>query len=256
MEEARVERARRIYERSVFQGKQDGIPAAMRDLEGLEADLTLAKGQLLHAKFLDDRFADERELEWFERAVGLYEHVGDERGLAESLFWVGTFYQVVRQDHHTALAFLERSRELATKVGDTPTLSYALRHVCFVARSDGQLDLARDLLTEALRLRRELGFGPGVAANLVGLAYLAAEQGHSADAIPLLDEAANVAESCGAKKILSSVNEARHCRNDVKVGVSARQRLLQQHLMTRKRSELAQTLRVALMRSKGYEPEP
>jgi tetratricopeptide (TPR) repeat protein len=205
----RLEQAHQIYERSVFGGDQDGIPAAMRDLDQLEADLALARGQLLHAKFLDDRVEDESELACFERAVWLSEHLADERGLAESLFWMGTFHQVVRQDHDTALPFLERSRELSTKVGDTLTLSYALRHLCFVARANGQLDLAQDLLMESLRLRRELGFSPGVAANLVGLAYLAAEQGRPADAIPLLDDAANVAASCGASKILSLVDEAR-----------------------------------------------
>jgi hypothetical protein len=49
---------------------------------------------------------------------------------------------------------------------------------------------------------------PGVAANLIGLAYIAAAQDRPHDAQALLDEAGALAEAHAAERILRSVNEA------------------------------------------------
>ena len=68
---------------------------------------------------------------------------------------------------------------------------------------------SRARLEESVRLRREIGFLPGVAANLVGLAYIAAGQGRRDEALSLLAEAGAVAESSGADGILRHVEEAR-----------------------------------------------
>jgi hypothetical protein len=59
-----------------------------------------------------------------------------------------------------------------------------------------------------ITLRREIGLMPGVAANLIGLAYIAAAQDRPHDAQALLDEAGALAEAHAAERILRSVNEA------------------------------------------------
>jgi hypothetical protein len=59
---------------------------------------------------------------------------------------------------------------LAAQVGDKLTMSYAVRHLGIAEYVADRLDRARERLAESVRLRRELGFLPGVAANLVGLA--------------------------------------------------------------------------------------
>jgi hypothetical protein len=69
-----------------------------------------------------------------------------------------------------------------------------LRHLAFV---------------ESARLRREVGFRPGVAANLVGLAYLAAEAGERDTAREHLAEAESLARDSGAHGVLRWVDEAR-----------------------------------------------
>jgi hypothetical protein len=78
-------------------------------LDAVEADLILARGRIRHAEFLVQRQEDTRELAEFERAAELYADLGDERGEAEALFWVGIVHQVVRGDGATALPFFERS---------------------------------------------------------------------------------------------------------------------------------------------------
>jgi Flp pilus assembly protein TadD len=51
-------------------------------------------------------------------------------------------------------------------------MSEALRHLGIAEHRAGRLDTARQRLEESVRLRREIGLMPGVAANLVGLAYI------------------------------------------------------------------------------------
>jgi hypothetical protein len=205
----RIDRAKQFYEQAVFGGDTDGLSTADNELDGVEADLALARGRILHARFLAERREDPRELALFECAVELYGRLGDERGEAEASFWVGTYHQVVRGDGEAALPALQRSYELATKVGDKLTVSYAVRHLGFAAIAGGRLDVARERLEESLALRRELEFMPGVAAALLALAELSAESGDRPQAWALLEEAGAVAEASGARGTLRWIDAAR-----------------------------------------------
>jgi hypothetical protein len=115
----------------------------------------------------------------------------------------------VRSDDDTANPCFERSSELASEVGDKLTMSYAVRHLAIAEHRAGRLDAARERLEESVRLRRELGFLSGVAANQVGLAYIAAAQNRRDDALALLDEAGTNARANAADAILRQVEEAR-----------------------------------------------
>ncbi|TDO47893.1 hypothetical protein EV643_108207 [Kribbella sp. VKM Ac-2527] len=205
----RVRLAGELYERAIFVGYEGGLAQADRELDAAEAELMLARGKVLHGQSMATRGEDPRELALFERALELYRSVGDERGQGEAFFWIGCFHQVIRNDNDAAVEALTLSRVLATKTGDNLTLSYALRHLGIAEHKAGHLDEARALLEESTRLRRELNLLPGVAANLVGLTYIASAQGRVDDARALADEAAALAGSCGARKVLDQVTEAR-----------------------------------------------
>ena len=214
--DGRVEQARLFYQRAVFEGDAGLLATADRELDAAEADLALARGRVMHARFLQQRDVepdqaseDPGELALFERAVRLYRALGDVRGEAESLFWVGCFHQVVRRDNQAAIPVLGRSLELASQADDKPTMSEALRHLGIAALAAGQLDTARQRLEESTRLRRESGPRAGVASNLVGLAYIAAGQDRRDDGLALLDEAGTIAEASGARRILDQVTQAR-----------------------------------------------
>ncbi|WP_225830962.1 tetratricopeptide repeat protein [Streptomyces sp. NK08204] len=207
--DVRIEQAGLLYERAVFGGDAGALAAADRGLDAAEADLALARGRVVHARFLDERVEDAGELELFERAAELYRKLGDVRGEGEAVFWVGTFHQVVRDDTETALPAFERALDLATDAGDRLTVSYVLRHLGFAEHMAGRLDEARRHFEESTRLRRQLGFLPGVAANLIGLAHLAAQQERHDDAVSLLEEAAELAETADAHGVLRWVAEAR-----------------------------------------------
>ena len=210
----RVRQAGLLYERAVFTGDAAPLAEADRELDGAEADLAVARGRLMHTRFLlrrdqDAAEEDPRELPLFERAAQLYRALGDVPGEAEALFWVGCFQQVVRRDNATAVPVLERSLDLASQAGDKRVMAEALRHLGIAAHAAGQTEAARQRLEESTRLRRETGHLPGAAANMVGLAYMAAAQDRGQDALRLLDEAAAIAEASQAHRILQQVNEAR-----------------------------------------------
>jgi tetratricopeptide (TPR) repeat protein len=212
----RVSRAGLLYERAVFTGEAGPLAEADRQLDAAEADLAVARGRLMHTRFLlrrdqDPAAAEEDpgELPLFERAARLYEALGDIRGEAGALFWVGCLHQVVRHDTAAAVPFLEQSLKLASQAGDKAVQAEALRHLGIAAHGTGQLELARQQLEESTRLRREIGHLPGAAANMVGQAYIAAGQQRSDDALALLDEASAIAEASQAHRILRQVSEAR-----------------------------------------------
>lgn len=205
----RLSRAKEYYERATFGGDGAAIAQAQRELDGVEADLALARGRMLHAAYLAERVEDPRELVLFERAVRLYRGLGDPAGEAEAAFWLGIVHQVVRGDGETALPAFERSYALAEQVGDGLTKSYAARHLGFCALAAGRPDEAGQRFEESLRLRREAGHRPAVAAALLALAEWAARTGDPERAAALLDEAATEAEQSGAHGVLHWIDAAR-----------------------------------------------
>jgi tetratricopeptide (TPR) repeat protein len=212
----RIERSRLLYEQALFEGDAGALDAAELELDVVEADLALGRGRAIHGRFLQRRAEDPeqaredpRELAWFERAAELYRARGDVRGEAESLFWVGCCHQIVRRDNEAAVPVLWRSLELATEADDAMTMSEALRHLGIAEHAAGRLDAARLHLEESTRLRRELGAWPRVAANLVGLTYIAAGQNRRDDALKLIEEARSIAEASGARGLMRQIEEAR-----------------------------------------------
>jgi hypothetical protein len=99
--------------------------------------------------------------------------------------------------------------QIVVAAGDGLKRSYALRHLGIAAHAAGRLDEARVWLEESVRLRREVGFMAGVAANMVGLIYIAAADGRRGDALALAAEAAEIAEASGAGAIDRQIEEAR-----------------------------------------------
>ena len=212
----RIERSRLLYERALFEGDSGALEAADTELDGVEADLAVGRGRVIHGRFLQQRSEDPeqvqedpRELALFERAAELYRARGDVRGEAESLFWVGCCHQVVRRDNEAAVPVLWRALELATETDDAMTMSEALRHLGIAEHAAGRLEAARLHLEESTRLRREMGAGLGVASNLVGLTYIAVGQDRRDDALKLIEEAYAIAEANGAQGLIRQIEEAR-----------------------------------------------
>ena len=164
----RVRRAGMLYERAVFSGDAGPLAEADRELDAAEADQAVARGRLMHARFLlrrDQAPAATRRTPANCRCssarpgcTGRSAMSADE---AEALFWIGCFHQVVRHDNTVAVPVLEQSLELASQAGDKAVMSQALRHLGIAAHAARRLEAARQRLEESTRLRREAGLGGG-----------------------------------------------------------------------------------------------
>jgi tetratricopeptide (TPR) repeat protein len=205
----RLIRAKEWAEQATFGGDDSRLAEAERELDAVAADVALARGRILHARYLGrrcggepDLAGDPRELELFEEALRLFDELGDSRGQGEALFWIGCFHQVVQDDGDTALPFFERSIQASAAAGDQVTVSYSQRHLGFAELEAGRLDAAWDWFDRSTKLRREAGFLPGVTANLLGLAEIAVAKGERDEALRLLDEAIEIGARCGAARIV------------------------------------------------------
>ncbi|MFZ1996366.1 MAG: hypothetical protein WAU75_19800 [Solirubrobacteraceae bacterium] len=210
--DSRLADLRSLYDKATFSGDESAIARSEGVLSSLEADLSMARGRLAHARFLagSERVeADRSELAQFERAADLYGSVADERGLAEALLWIGIAHQVVGGDLEAAFEPLHRSYELARSADDLLTLSYAARHLGFLYAARGERPQARELLYESLATRRRLDFRPGIAAALLAVAEFAAEDGDRQSATSLLNEAEGAARGCEAVGVLRWISVAR-----------------------------------------------
>ena len=172
--------------------------------------MALARGRILHARFLERRFAGELRpgcvilgsLSCSKRRCGCSSELGDGRGQGEALFLIGCFHQVVMDDGETAVPFFDRSVAASAAVGDQMTVSYSQRHLGFAELEAGRLDAALDWFERSTLLRREAGFLPGVAANLVAMAEVAVAKGERDEALRLLDEAIEIGNGCGAARMV------------------------------------------------------
>jgi tetratricopeptide (TPR) repeat protein len=174
----------------------------------LEAFVLARRGLALHSAFLHDRSRGEPagEMHYFERALTLRRELGDERGIAESLFHVGLVHQVVRGDHATARPFFEESYERASALGDDVLASYALRHVAFCDEDAGDLDAAERRHEQTLELRRRADWLPGEAAQLIAVADMRAQRGRTDEARALAERARSILRDLGAERFLRIVD--------------------------------------------------
>ena len=198
-------RADLLNEQALFTGSTDARAAATAELDRAEAMLLLARGRVLHARFLAERVEDPEELRFFERGLELARASGDPRLEAEALFWFGLLHQVVRSDDELAVPPLEESYRLAREAGDGKLMSYAVRHLGYAHDAAGRDDEAWRAFTESVELRRADRFLPGVAAGLLTLAEVAAEHGRTDEARELLAEAHELAERVGATRFLEHI---------------------------------------------------
>ena len=208
-EDERLRRSRRLYVDAVFGGDMTAAADASRALDGVEADLALSRGRIAHAHSYATARSRVRSWRRSSGPPSCYRGLGDARGEGEALLWIGVYHQVVQADDEAAMPYLQRSYVLAGEADDPITMSYAVRHLGFADMNESRWDDARAKLEESVRLRRQIGFAPGVAAGLLALAELSTAAGQLAEADRLFDEATEVATRCHAHGVLAWIEEAR-----------------------------------------------
>ncbi len=195
---------------AVFGGSRPAVDAGLVATRHAQAVVDLARGKLLHARYLaaDERSGDvPEELAAFESAAEGFAAVGDERGRGEALLWRGLCDQVVRSDFEAALPFLESAPDVAGDQRDDPTLSYAERHLGFHAWEAGRAADARTHLERSVQLRRALDWRAGTAAALLALAEFEATHADATTTAQHLGEARALAVGAKAQGVIAWVDD-------------------------------------------------
>jgi predicted ATPase/serine/threonine protein kinase/DNA-binding CsgD family transcriptional regulator len=116
----------------------------------------------------------------YEESLRLYQEIGETRGMAWSLFWLGW----LRNDY----ALLEESRVLSRSVGDKVTFAHAGVALGSMAFDQGDYAMARSLFEESVALFEEMGNKEDMAWALRNLGRVLFAQGDEARAYALAEE--------------------------------------------------------------------
>ena len=136
----------------------------------------------------------------FESVLAVREKLGDQRGISETLFYLGLTYE---QDGQPDPAFERYTKSLAIAEKEKNIIleSYARRHIAGIQEERGELDAARKNIDLEVELRRKGGFLVGVPFALRHKAdFVAAHGPGKAEAVRLLEEAVAEAQKCGSTR--------------------------------------------------------
>ncbi len=203
------DRLRALYDTASFGGDASALDQGATEIKAAEAQLALARGRFLHARFFVDHENRPEQLDQLTTAAELFHELGDVRGEAEATFWSAIYHQVIHGDDTTAVPLLERAQTLAGAADDPLVMSYVLRHLGFVDLNAKRIDPAREKFEESVRLRRQIGFLPGVAAGLVALAEVAATAVDRPAAQRYLDEATTICRETDSKGAMRWISQVR-----------------------------------------------
>ena len=141
------------------------------------------------------------ELSLFEQALAMRREIGDNAGVAESLFHVGLVHQIFKGDWDTAQSYFEQARGPAEVAGDDLLLSEVHRHIgayYWIRRVD--FTAALEHLQRSLDLRERLSFRGWLASGLLTLGQCELAAGRSAEALEHLREGVRLAERTGMRE--------------------------------------------------------
>ncbi len=226
----RTEKGRVLMDRSFFH-RRDPAPARAALEEGLrlakaarEAATAAAAAQALGQLDYNDAFETK---DWkkpraaFERVLAAREKIGDRRGVAETLFYLGLTFE---QDGQPAPAFerYRKSLAISEEIEDLVQQSYARRHIAGIQEERGELAAAEKNIAAEIDLRHRGGFAVGVPfALLQQVDFLTAHGGDAKEADRLLDEAVALARACGSARALFAA-QAHRSRRAASAGDSRR----------------------------------
>ncbi len=134
---------------------------------------------------------------WAERAIAIFETLGEKWHYGMSLFALGDVYLHASKDYAMAEQVHEKSLEVLRRIGDKFGIAHVLLSLGFNYLRQGNYARATELETEALGLLRELGDKAGIGWTLANLHHLARFQGDYARARQFAEERLNLWRNVG-----------------------------------------------------------
>jgi tetratricopeptide (TPR) repeat protein len=136
----------------------------------------------------------------FREALTIQEHIGDQAGIAESLFGIGLVNQVLRRDWATALPLFRQALVLADQHADAYVRSECHRHIGFYYMSEEHdADKSLEHLHESQRLREQWGDPRSIAGGTLAIGQIELIAGRHADAAAHLRTALEQLQQAGVR---------------------------------------------------------
>lgn len=158
-------------------------------------DLELGRIRQRYAAALQHRATADAELT--AKAHAAFDTAPDRSRAGWAAFYHGVIADNLEQDGNRARELYELALSAAGASGDELLASYALRHLGGHAEDRGDLVTARELAERSAELRARTGFVPGVLAQQVILASLAAAEGDESAARAIASEVRRWADALG-----------------------------------------------------------
>ncbi len=143
-----------------------------------------------------DHQDDEAAFQFLEESLDLTRRVGDTRGIALSLHYLGVVSLGSRLEQ--AHEHLTESIELFRQIGDRRGLAWGLHYLAIAALELGDIEAAHQAEVESLKLRKELGDKRGIAECLEGHACRLSATGQAEAAIRLFATSAMLRDAISA----------------------------------------------------------
>jgi predicted ATPase/DNA-binding CsgD family transcriptional regulator len=140
-----------------------------------------------------------------EESMSLYQSIGDERGVASALQYLGNVAHH-QEEYARAADLYQRSLTLHRSAGDTDGSAGVLNSLGVLARNQGDLEQARSYFEESLAIYRGLGDGRNVAFLLNNLARVARDLGDWGGTLDLCNQSlglfSDLADAWGVALVL------------------------------------------------------
>lgn len=159
---------------------------------------------LMHFRALDqgrDAAGADAEEALFQQALAIRREIGDQAGVAESLFGVGLVHQVLRRDWDAAMPCFREALALAEAHGDDLLRSEVHRHVGFFSMvKDVEPERAVHHLRISLELRERWGDPRWIPSGKLALGQAELVAGRRPEAIEHLRQAVRLAREAGLRE--------------------------------------------------------
>jgi tetratricopeptide (TPR) repeat protein len=187
-----------VAEDTLEQARQQAVADADRRLEAAALD---KQAMVLHYRALaNDRDASHADAEeaLFRQALAIQREIGDQAGVAESLFGVGLVHQVLRGDWSAAMPYYREALPLADRHADAYVRSECYRHLGFYYfAEEHDADTALKHLHTSLRLREEWGDPRSISSGMVSSGQIELLADRHSDAAGHLRTALELVERAG-----------------------------------------------------------
>jgi tetratricopeptide (TPR) repeat protein len=145
----------------------------------------------------------EKALDFYNRALPIWEEVGDRAGLAITLNNIGPVYDSLGQ-REKALDFYNRALPIWEEVGDRAGLAITLNNIGLVYDSLGQQEKALDFFNRALPIREEVGDRAGLATTLNNIGGVYNSLGQREKTLDFYNRALSITEEVGDRAGLAT----------------------------------------------------